>query len=130
MSLIDTNSTSTVISAKVVKMGRPKKDVSQLNSPPKPPGGGNNRCRRNKRTTAIPRLSFRRLVEEIAAGRKSDLRIQRDAIEALQEAAENFMTHRFQRCSKLADLCKVGTVRDEHWRFVHDEAAPVETVPA
>lgn len=131
MTPIDTGSTSTVIPAKVVKLGRPKKEVSELNPPSKPPSGGNNRSRRNKRTTAIPRLSFRRLVEEIASERKSDLRIQKDAIEALQEAAENFMTHRFQRCSKLADLCKVGTVRDEHWRFVHDESTdPVDTTAA
>jgi histone H3/H4 len=79
--------------------------------------------RRSKRVRfEIPRVSFRRLVEEIAAGCKSDLRIQQEAIEALQEYAENMLTERFGRCAELADLCKLDTVRGDHWRFVRDTA--------
>jgi histone H3/H4 len=86
--------------------------------------------RRNKRVHfEIPRVSFRRLVEEIAAECKSDLRIQQDAIEALQESAENMLTERFVRCAELADLCKLDTVRDDHWRFVRDTAEGARLVP-
>jgi len=56
--------------------------------------------------------------------RKSDLRIQGKAMEALQESAETLITERFVRCSELADLCKLDTVRGEHWRFVQDVVIP------
>jgi histone H3/H4 len=73
---------------------------------------------RHRREFAIPRGSFRKLVHEIAAGFKSDLRFQGDAIDALQESAERLLLERFERCAALADLCKLDTVRGEHWRFV------------
>ena len=79
--------------------------------------------RANRRQFEIPKVTFRRLVQEIAGEFKSDMRFQRDAYEALQEAAEGLVSRRFLRCSQLADLCKLDTVRDEHWRFVQDEAA-------
>lgn len=79
--------------------------------------------RANRRQFEIPKVTFRRLVQEIANDFKSDMRFQRDAFEALQEAAESLVSRRFLRCSQLADLCKLDTVRDEHWRFVQDEAA-------
>ena len=74
--------------------------------------------RRIKREFAIPKVSFRRLVQEIADEFKGDLRLQQDAVDALQESAETLLTERFHRCSELADLCKLDTVREEHWRFV------------
>jgi histone H3/H4 len=82
--------------------------------------------RKPKRIYAIPRVSFRRLVQEIADQYGSDLRIQQAAIDALQESAENLIAERFARCGELIELCKLDTVRDEHWRFVQDEmtAAP------
>jgi histone H3/H4 len=79
--------------------------------------------RKAKRVFAIPKVSFRRLVEEIARDCKSDLRFQATAIEALQESAEEMMTERFARCSELVDLCKLDTVRQEHWRFVQEGKA-------
>jgi histone H3/H4 len=78
--------------------------------------------RKIKRQFEIPRVTFRRLVHEIAAEHKPDLRIQNGAFEALQEAAEALVSERFVRCSQLVDLCKLDTVRDEHWRFVQNEA--------
>lgn len=81
--------------------------------------------RKIRRQFEIPRVTFRRLVQEIAADYKSDLRFQRDAIEALQEASEILVSERFARCSELVDLCKLDTVRDEHWRFVQGEKALV-----
>lgn len=69
----------------------------------------------------IPRVTFRRLVEEIAAGYKSDLRIQQEAIDTLQEDAELLLVERFKRCSRLAEICRRDTVRDEHWNFVRED---------
>jgi len=80
---------------------------------------------RNKRKLGkregIPKQAFRRLVYEIAAGMKSDLRFQREATDALQEAAEEVVTKRFERCSRLVELCRKDTVKGEHWGFVDEE---------
>ncbi len=77
--------------------------------------------RRPRRTFAVPKVAFRRLAQEIAADLHPDLRFQRDAFDALQESAEDLVIQRFVRCSQLADLCKLDTVRHEHWRFVQEE---------
>jgi histone H3 len=69
----------------------------------------------------IPKLSFRKLVQEIAQGFKSDLRFQQEGVEILQEAAELLIIERFQKCSRLAELCRKDTVRSEHWSFVRDD---------
>ena len=66
---------------------------------------------------AIPKMAFRRLVEEIASGFKSDLRFQPDGLDALQESAESLLTEHFERCAQVAELCKVDTIRKEHWGF-------------
>lgn len=78
--------------------------------------------RKPKRVYAIPRVSFRRLVQEIAQKYNPDLRIQQAAIDALQESAENLVAERFARCGELISLCKLDTVRDEHWQFVQEES--------
>ena len=80
--------------------------------------------RKSKHPFAIPRVPFRRLVQEIADSYKSDLRMQQAAIDALQESAELMLSERFGRCAELAELCKLDTIRDEHWRFVQEEAVP------
>ena len=103
------------------------KPADQTTPPPPdhPPVVTRQGRRKAKRVFAIPKVSFRRLVEEIASGYKSDLRFQAGAIEALQESAETLATERFARCSELVDLCKLDTVRQEHWRFVQEgEAVP------
>lgn len=69
----------------------------------------------------IPRLAFRKLVEEIAATNKSDLRFQLDAMTTLQEDAELLVIERFKRCARLAELCRKDTVRDEHWNFLRED---------
>jgi histone H3 len=76
--------------------------------------------RKARRSFVIPRVTFRRLVEEIASDFKSDLRFQQDGLDALQESAEEMLSGRFQRCSQLAELCNRDTVRCEHWRFVQE----------
>jgi histone H3/H4 len=72
---------------------------------------------------AIPKMAFRRLVEEIASGFKSDLRFQPDGLDALQESAETVLTEHFERCAQVAGLCKVDTIRKEHWEFACGESA-------
>lgn len=66
---------------------------------------------------SIPKMAFRRLVEEIADGLKPDLRFQPDGLDALQESAESLLTEHFERCAHVAELCKVDTIRKEHWGF-------------
>lgn len=72
---------------------------------------------------AIPKVAFRRLVEEIASGFKSDLRLQPQGIEALQESAENLIAGHFEQCARVADLCRVDTIRKEHWVFAREGRA-------
>jgi histone H3/H4 len=74
----------------------------------------------------IPKLTFRRLMREIVADNRSDMRLQKEAVEALQEAAEALVTERFQKCSQLAELCHIDTVRSDHWNYIRD----TETVSA
>ena len=69
----------------------------------------------------IPRTTFRRLVEEIAADCKSDLRFQKNAFSILQEDAELLIIERFKRCSRIAEICRKDTIRDEHWNFVRED---------
>lgn len=69
---------------------------------------------------AIPKVAFRRLVEEIASRYKSDLRFQPEGIDALQESAETLLAQHFERCAHVAGLCKVDTIRKEHWCFARD----------
>ena len=73
----------------------------------------------------IPRLTFRRLVEEIASDLKSDLRIRQDALDTLQEDAEMLVIERFKRCSRLAEICRKDTVRSEHWNYIHEDEGGV-----
>ena len=72
---------------------------------------------------AIPKVAFRRLVEEIASGFKSDLRFQPAGLDALQESAESLLAEHFERCSQVAGLCRVDTIRKEHWNFARGEQA-------
>ncbi len=73
--------------------------------------------RRARTHFAIPKVAFRRLVAEIAAKHKADLRLQGEGLDALQESAENLVAEHFSRCSRLAELCRLDTIRAEHWHF-------------
>ena len=55
----------------------------------------------------VPRMAFQRLVREIAADFKSDLRFQSTAIEALQEAAESYLVGLFED----TNLCAIHAHR-------------------
>jgi len=69
----------------------------------------------------IPKLTFRQLVQSIADDFKSDLRFQREATDALQEAAEMLLIGRFKKCSRLSELCRMDTLRKEHWDFLNGD---------
>lgn len=73
----------------------------------------------------IPKLTFRRLVIEIAASFKSDLRFREEAIHTLQEDAELFVIERFKRCARLAEICHKDTVQSKHWNFVREDEEAV-----
>lgn len=109
---------------KMSKADRKKLGVSWVENGP---SRGPNR-RKPRRDTAIPRIRFKRLVKELMDETRSDLRIQPDAVEALQDAVEKMITHRFVRCARLADLCKRDTVSEAHWRYVEDSAAGENTL--
>lgn len=92
--------------------------LSKTTDPTKPAPTIKRKVRKHQ--FAIPKVAFRRLVEEIAASYKSDLRFQPDGIDALQESAEGLLAEHFGRCAQVAGLCKVDTIRKEHWCFARD----------
>ena len=96
----------------------PKTETCKKIDPPKASVSGKRRARKVR--FSIPKVAFRRLVEEIAAQYKSDLRFQPDGIDALQESAENLLMEHFERCAQVASLCKVDTIRKHHWCFARD----------
>ena len=120
---IKTRRLSTLALIKMSKENRNKLGVPWVDNNPALLRGGPNR-RKPRRDTSIPRLTFRRIVEQLARDWKSDLRFQDAAIEAMQEATENFLAHRFVRCARLARMCKIDTVRKDHWRFTGHDADP------
>ena len=60
--------------------------------------------RRYQKTTEllIPKLSFARLVREIASEISPNLRFQSSALEALQEASEAYLITEFERKSQVS----------------------------
>jgi len=70
----------------------------------------------------IPRMAFRRLVQEISDKVRPGMRYQKEAADALQEAAERVLVGHFSKCSKLTDLCHKDTLRQEHWKFIREHA--------
>jgi histone H3/H4 len=63
--------------------------------------------------SAIPVASFRRMARFMAEDVKSDLRWEKDALEALQVAAEAFMVEKFQKAKKTSNICARKTISAE-----------------
>jgi histone H3/H4 len=80
--------------------------------------------RRSKPQHAIPKTAFRRLVTEIADKLHPDLRFQSSGLDILQETAENVIAEHFRDSSKVAELCRLDTVRKEHWQFAREGKVP------
>jgi len=76
---------------------------------------------RSKLVGDVPKMAFKRIIQDIIATINPELRIQTEASDALQEATESMLIHRFARCHQLTDLCKMDTLRSEHWNFVSSE---------
>ena len=63
---------------------------------------------------AIPVAAFKRLAREISEDRKSDMRWEGEALEALQVDAEAYLIGKFQKAKRTLDLFgKSGTVGDK-----------------
>ncbi len=69
----------------------------------------------------IPKLSFERVVHQLIARHRPDMRIQQEALDILQETAETMVVDRFQKCARVAELCRKDTVRREHWKHVQEQ---------
>lgn len=68
--------------------------------------------KQQKRTdTVLPKASFQRLVRELSINFKSDLRFEREALLALQEAAESHLVNVFQHSHNLAIYTGRKTLR-------------------
>jgi len=75
--------------------------------------------RKQQRSTNLifPRASFERLVREIAESYKSDVRFTGNAIEAIQQAAEDDIVGRFGDVSILAYNQGRLTINDKMWNI-------------
>ena len=78
-----------------------------------------------KNAHSIPRASFLRLVRELAAEYKSDLRFSADAIEALQGDSELFLEEHFGRARELSDRFHHSTVSLRHFERKDPPHQPV-----
>lgn len=66
--------------------------------------------------SAIPGAAFRRIVRRMAQDCKSDLRWERDALDALQTDAEAFLIQRFHKAKETLDLFGGKTLRKQALR--------------
>jgi histone H3 len=68
----------------------------------------------------LRKLPFQRLIREVATRHKTDgLRFSASAIEAIQEASENYLTNLFQDGNLLAIHASRVTVQPEDLRLAH-----------
>jgi histone H3/H4 len=65
----------------------------------------------------IPRAPFQRLVRQLMSEYKSDVRISKDALFALQAASEKLLAQGFQGAALLAETFKFQTVQTKHFRL-------------
>jgi histone H3/H4 len=93
------------------------------NVPPTPPPVSKAIKRKPRRQFSIPKIAFRRLVAEIAYECNSDVRFRPDALEMLQETSERLVSDHFAKSKKVAEICKLDTIRKEHWNFAFDQPA-------
>jgi histone H3/H4 len=84
-------------------------------SPDAQPDGRRRAPARRKKSLVFPRAAFSRLVRELGGDIKSHLLWKPTGIQALQEATEDLIHHRFQRAARIAKLCKVDTITPEHF---------------
>ena len=73
-----------------------------------------------RRQHGIPKATFRRLVEEIAAERRLGLRFQSEAIDALHQETEAFLEEKFQNASGLLRVWKTQTLNPSLFQIAQD----------
>ena len=89
--------------------------------PPKEPRPAYTRRARNRRpvlsdtVSAIPVAAFHRLVREIAGELKSDLRWEKEALEALHVDTEAYLIESFDRGNKRRKINHKSTLTREHF---------------
>lgn len=74
----------------------------------------------NSTTLCIPRLPFSRLIKEILMEVGGDRRVQVEALLALQEAAEYYLTYLFEDANRCAHHARRVTVLPKDMRLVLD----------
>eukprot|EP00171_Calliarthron_tuberculosum_P023738 IDg23738t1 len=101
----------------------PRKSPAHLKPPRAKPGQAALReIRKAQRGTEllIRKAPFERVVREIAKEIKSDIRFRRDAIEALQVAAEDHIISRLSKATRAALHSKRSTVTIKDMGLVED----------
>lgn len=77
------------------------------------------RSTRRRTTSVIPRVCFKRLVQEISKKyNQKNMLWSSDALETLQEYMENYMEQYFRVSGNLAKLCNKSTVSKEIFEFL------------
>lgn len=90
--------------ARTARTARPRRESQKQNAL--------RQIRRYQRSTGllIPRATFNRMARDVGAEHKADIRFQRQALEALQEAAEAYMVGLYNDSNLLAIHSKRVTV--------------------
>ena len=82
------------------------------------------RTRSSKHTRAIPRATFDRLIKEIAQEMDLNVMWSGDAIDALHEESETYLSERFQNAHYLCDTFKERTLSMKHFTSAKTLASP------
>jgi histone H3/H4 len=86
------------------------------------------RSSRKKPASVIPRVCFKRLVQDLAKKySKQNMHWNYEALEVLQEYMEKYMEQYFRMSGNLASLCNKSTVSKEMFEFLekyHDTLIP------
>jgi len=83
------------------------------------------RRKKSKPHNGIPKAAFRRLVNEVCEENRCQGTLwTKRAMAALQESCECMLERRFHRAQRLANLCNVSTLSQEHW----EEADPKHSI--
>ena len=69
----------------------------------------------------VPRGTFNRIIREIAADFKSDLRFSREALEAIQVASEEHMTRVLRRAMRNANHARRSTIQAADMHAINDD---------
>ena len=92
----------------------------QVSNSPSPTPVSLKRKLHKKKTLVIPKVCFSRLVKELTNKSFQHIIWNTDAMEALQEASEDHLHNRFEKCHQLSKLCKKHTVTKDIFDFLKE----------